>query len=153
MDPVLITSPDAWELDAHHPDNFEQPTFPFDRSIPISMGKREATLIGYLSPSKGNLWKFLYDAMNTTIQQYWKYAHQYAVQNSLTNSEFYSWVKLAEELHTVDLSDVTWTPPKEFDSRFYYYLCCLPRTIDECIGCQGQRSKSATGTLTFVLRP
>ena len=45
VDPVLITSPDAWELDAHYPDNFEQPTFPSNKSIPISMGKREATLL------------------------------------------------------------------------------------------------------------
>ena len=118
---MLVTSPDAWELDAHYPDNVGQPTFPSNRLIPISMGKREANLIGYLSPSKGNLWKLLYDTMNTTIQNYWKYAHQYAVQNSLTNSEYYSWDKFAEELATVDLSDVTWSPPKEFDSRFYYY--------------------------------
>ena len=26
-----------------------------------------------------------------------------------------------EELETVDLSDVHWSPPKEFDSRFCYY--------------------------------
>ena len=67
------------------------------------------------------MWTLLYDAMNTTIQKYWKYARQYAVQNSLTNSEYYSWDKFAEAPDTVDLSDVTWSPPKEFDSRFYYY--------------------------------
>ena len=36
VDPVLITSPDAWELDARYPDNFGQPTFPSNRSIPIA---------------------------------------------------------------------------------------------------------------------
>ena len=110
VDQVLIVSPDAWELDAHYPDGFGQPIFPSNNAI-----------IGYLSPSKGNLWKLLYDTMNTTSQKYWKYAHHYAVQNSLTDSEYYSWDKLSEELLTVDLSDVTWTPPKQFDPRFYYY--------------------------------
>ena len=110
VDPMLITSSDAWELDAHVPDDFEQPTFPSNRLIPISMRKREANLIGCLSPSKGNVWKLLSDTMNSTIQNY-----------SLTNSEYYSWDKFAEELDTVDLSEVSWEPPKEFDSRFYYY--------------------------------
>ena len=121
VDPVLVTSPDAWELDAHYPDNFGQPTFP-SRSIPISMASREANLIGYLSPSKGNLWKLLYDTMHPLIQNYWKYAHQYAVQNSHTNTEYCSWDKYVGELETVDLSGVHWDPPKEFDSRFHYYL-------------------------------
>ena len=109
VDPVLITSPDAWELDAHHPNDFEQPTFP-SKSILTSMGSREANLIGFLSPSKGDLWKLLYDTMNSLIQKYWKYAHQYAIQHSLTNTEYYSWDKFVEELETVDLSDVNWSP-------------------------------------------
>ena len=90
VDPVLLTSPSAWELDAHYPEEFGQPTFPTNKEIPISMGKREATLIGFLSPSKGNLWKLIYGTMNSTSQLYWKYAHHYAVQNSLMNSEYYS---------------------------------------------------------------
>ena len=69
VDPVLIASPDAWELDAHYPNNLEQPTFP-SKTIPISMASREANLIGYLSPSKGNLWKLLYDTMHSLIQKY-----------------------------------------------------------------------------------
>ena len=87
-----------------HPDNFEQPTFP-STSVPISMASREANLIGHLAPSKGNLWKLLYDTMNSLIQK----------------SEYYSWDRFVEGLETVDLSDVHWSPPKEFDSRFYYY--------------------------------
>ena len=59
--------------------------------------------------------------MHPLIQSYWKYAHQYAIQNSHTNTEYYSWEKFVEELETVDLSDVHWEPPKEFDSRFHYY--------------------------------
>ena len=34
IDPILIASPDAWELDAHYPNGFEQPTFP-SKTIPI----------------------------------------------------------------------------------------------------------------------
>ena len=120
VDPVLIASPDAWQLDAHYPNDFEQPTFP-STSVPISMASREANLIGSLSPSKGNLWKLLYDTMNPLIQKYWKYAHHYAIQHSLTNTEYYSWDRFVEELETVDLSAVQWSPPKEFDSRFCYY--------------------------------
>ena len=52
IDPVLIDSPDAWELDAHYPSGFEPHTFP-PKPIPISMATREANLIGYLSPQKG----------------------------------------------------------------------------------------------------
>ena len=55
IDPVLIDSPDAWELDAHYPSGFELHKFP-SKSIPISMASREANLIGYLSPQKGNMW-------------------------------------------------------------------------------------------------
>ena len=120
VDPVLIASPDAWELDAHYPHNFEQPTFP-SKTIPISMASREANLIGYLSPSKGNLWKLLYDTMHPLIQTYWKYAHHYAVQYSHTNNEYSSWDKFVDELEPVDLSKVSWSPPAEFDPRFYYY--------------------------------
>ena len=121
VDPVLVTDPSAWELDAHYPDNFEQPSCPAVKPIPISMGKREGTLIGFLSPSKGNLWKLLYETMNSTIKLYWKYAHHYAVQHSLANAEYYSWEKFTEELTTVNLDDVTWSPPTEFDPRFSYY--------------------------------
>ena len=39
----------------------------------------------------------------------------------LSNSEYYALDKFVEELDTVDLSGVPWAPPKEFDSRFYYY--------------------------------
>ena len=93
VDPVLATNPSAWELDAHYPDIFEPHSFPADKPSPISMGKREGTLIGFLSPSKGNLWKLLYETMNSTIRLYWKYAHHYAVQHSLTNAEYYTWDK------------------------------------------------------------
>ena len=55
------------------------------------------------------------------MQKYWKYAHHYAIQHSHMNTEYYSWDKFVEELDSVDLSDVHWPPPKEFDSRFYYY--------------------------------
>ena len=113
MDPIVIMSPDAWELDAHYPEGFEQPTFPTGSPIPISMAKREGALIGFLSQTKGNLWKLVYDTMNSKIKQYWTYAHQYAVQNSLTNSEYYSWDRFVEEISEVDLSEVTWIPPKK----------------------------------------
>ena len=85
------------------------------------MASREANLIGYLSPSKGNLWKLLYDTMHPLIQSYWKHAHQYAIQHSHTNTEHYSWDKFVDELETVDLSGVHWAPPTEFGSRFHYY--------------------------------
>ena len=114
VDPVLVASPDAWELDAHYPDDFGQPTFP-SKSIPISMASREANFVGHLSPSKGNLWKLLYDTMHPLIQSYWNYAHHYAIQNSRMNTEYYSWDKFVEELETVDLSGVHWEPPKDFD--------------------------------------
>ena len=107
-------------MDAHYPNDFEQPTFP-PGTVPISMASREANLIGHLSPSKGNLWKLLYDTMNSLIQNYWKHAHHYAIQQSLTNTEYYSWDRFVEELDAVDLSEVHWSSPKEFDSRFCYY--------------------------------
>ena len=40
VDPALLTNPIACKLDAHYPENFEQPTFPASNSIPISMGKK-----------------------------------------------------------------------------------------------------------------
>ena len=58
IDPVLIDSPDAWELDAHYPSGFEPHKFP-PKPIPISMASREANLIGYISPQKGNMWRLL----------------------------------------------------------------------------------------------
>ena len=45
------------------------------------------------------------------------------------------------------------TPPPKLAPAILSIVCCLPRMIDECTGCQGHRSKSARGTLTFVLRP
>ena len=120
IDPVLIANPDVWELDAHYPNGFEQPTFP-SKTIPISMASREANLIGYLSPEKGNLWRLLYETMHSLIQKYWKYAHHYAVHYSHTNTEYYSWDKFVEELETLDIGDVNWAPPTDFDPRFYYY--------------------------------
>ena len=50
--PVLIESPDAWELDAHYPGGFGRPTFP-SKTIPVSMATREANLVGHLSPGEG----------------------------------------------------------------------------------------------------
>ena len=85
------------------------------------MASREANLIGYLSPEKGNLWRLLYETMHTLIQKYWKYAHNYAVQCSHTNNEYYSWDKFVEELEALDIGDVNWPPPVDFDPRFYYY--------------------------------
>ena len=111
IDPVLIASLDCWELDAHCP----------KWTIPISMASREANLIGYLSPEKGNLWRLLYETMHSLFQKYWKYAHNYAVQYSHTNNEYYSWDKFIEELETLDIGDVNWAPPIDFDPRFYYY--------------------------------
>ena len=88
VDPAIITNPSVWELDAHYLEGFEPHSFPTDKPIPLSMGKREGTLIGFLSPSKGNLWKLL---------------------------------RFTEELSTVNLDEVTWNPPTEFDPRFSYY--------------------------------
>ena len=85
------------------------------------MASREANLIGYLSPEKGNLWRLLYETMHTLIQKYWKFAHNYAVQYSHTNNEYYSWDKFVEELETLDIGDVNWAPPIDFDPRFCYY--------------------------------
>ena len=59
--------------------------------------------------------------MNSTIQLSWKYAHHYADQHSLTNAEYYTWEKFAEELNTVNLVEVPWSPPVEFDPGFSYY--------------------------------
>ena len=120
IDPVLIDSPDSWELDAHYPSGFEPHKFP-PKPIPISMASREANLIGYLSPQKGNMWRLLYETSHSIIQQYWKYAHHYAVQHSHTNNEYYSWDKFVEELSSLDLSGESWSPPIDFDHRFYYY--------------------------------
>ena len=69
IDPVLIDSPDAWELDAHYPSGFEPHEF-LSKPIPISMASREANLIGYLSPQKGNMWRLLYETSHRIIQQY-----------------------------------------------------------------------------------
>ena len=68
IDPVITANPADWELDAHYPEHFGQPTFPAGKPIPISMGRREGTLIGFLHPSQGNLWKLLYSTMNPTVQ-------------------------------------------------------------------------------------
>ena len=118
--PILIESPDAWELDAHYPNGFGRPMFP-SKSIPISMAKREATLAGHLSPEKGNMWRLIYETSHTAIQLYWKYAHHYALQYSHTNKEYYSWDKFNEEISTLDVAVENWNPPKDCDSRFYYY--------------------------------
>ena len=118
--PILIESPDAWELDAHYPNGFGQPTFP-SKSIPVSMATREANLVGHLSPEKGNMWRLIYETSHTAIQTYWKYAHRYGVQHSHTNKEYYSWDKFNEEISTSDITIENWTPPKDFDPRFYYY--------------------------------
>ena len=129
IDPMLIDSPDAWELDAHYPSGFEPQTFP-PKPIPISMASREANLIGYISPQKGNMWRLLYETSHSIIQQYWKYAHHYAVQHSHTNNEYYSWDKFVEELPSLDLSDESWSPPTDFDPRFYYYSKAVNLTED-----------------------
>ena len=118
--PILIESPDAWELDAHYPSGFGKPTFP-SKSIPVSMATREANLVGHLSPEQGNMWRLIYETSHTVIQTYWKYAHHYGVQYSHTNKEYYSWDKFNEEISTSDIAIENWTPPKDFDSRFYYY--------------------------------
>ena len=129
VDPVLIDSPDAWELDAHYPGGFEPHTFP-PKPIPISMASREANLIGYLSPQKGNMGRLLYETSHSIIQQYWKYAHHFAVQHSHTNNEYYSWDKFVEDLSSLDLSGENWSPPTDFDSRFYYYSKSVNLTED-----------------------
>ena len=129
IDPVLIDSPDAWELDAHYLGGFEPHAFP-PRSIPISMANREANLIGYMSPEKGNMWRLLYETSHSIIQKYWKYAHHYAVQHSHTNNEYYSWDKFVEELPSLDLSGESWSPPIDFDPRFYYYSKSVNLTED-----------------------
>ena len=118
--PVLVESPGAWELDAHYPSGFGQPTFP-SKTIPVSMATREANLVGHLSPEKGNMWRLIYETSHTVIQTYWKYAHHYAVQYSHTNKEYYSWGKFNEEVSTLDTVIENWTPPKDFDPRSYYY--------------------------------
>ena len=100
VDPVLVAGPDAWELGAHWPDGFGQPMFPSNNTIPF---QREREPYWLLSRSKG----ICGNCSMATIQKYWKYAYQYAVQNSLPNSEYCSWDEFAEELVTVDLSDVT----------------------------------------------
>ena len=84
------------------------------------MAKREGTLIGFLQPSKGNLWKLLYGTMNSTIQLCWKYAHHYSDQHSLTNAEYYTWEKFADDLTHLNLDEVPWTVPVDFDPRFSY---------------------------------
>ena len=117
--PVLVESPDAWELDAHYPGGFEKPTFP-SKTIPVSMATREANLVGYLSPEKGNMWSLIYETSHKAIQSYWKYAHHYAVQHSHTNKEYYSWDKFNDDIST-NLVVEDWPPPKNFDPRFYYY--------------------------------
>ena len=116
--PALIESPDAWELDAHYPAGVAPPTFP--TTIPISMAKREATLIGYLSPEQGNMWRLIYETSHKAIQDYWKYAHQHAIQHSHTIKEYYSWDKFNEDI-SLGIAVEDWSPPKNFDPRFYYY--------------------------------
>ena len=59
--------------------------------------------------------------MTSTIQMYWKYAHHYGDQHSLTNAEYYTWEKFTEEIATVTLDDVPRSPPGEFDRRFSHY--------------------------------
>ena len=116
--PALIESPDAWELDAHYPIGMAPPTFP--TAIPISMAKREATLIGHLSPERGNMWRLIYETSHKVIQDYWKYAHQYAIQHSHTNKEYYSWDTFNDDI-SLGVDVESWNPPKDFDARFYYY--------------------------------
>ena len=116
--PMLIASPDAWELDAHYPVGLAPPTFP--TAIPISMAKREASLIGYISPERGDMWRLIYETSHKAIQDYWKYAHHYAVQHSHTFKEYYSWDRFNEDI-SLEVVVENWNPPKNFDSRFYYY--------------------------------
>ena len=85
------------------------------------MATREANLVGHLSPEKGNMWRLIYETSHTVIQTYWKYAHHYGVQYSHTNKEYYSWDKFNQEISTSDIVIENWTPPKDFDPRFYYY--------------------------------
>ena len=84
------------------------------------MAKREATLIGHLSPEKGILWRLIYETSHKAIQDYWKYAHQYAIQHSHTNKEYYSWDHFNEDI-SLGVAVESWNPPKAFDPRFYYY--------------------------------
>ena len=117
--PVLIESPDAWELDAHYPSGFGRPTFP-SKTIPVSMATREANLVGHLSPEKGNMWRLIYETSHKAIQDYWKYAHHYFIQYSHTNKEYCSWDKFNDDI-SLEVAVENWTPPKDFDPRFYYY--------------------------------
>ena len=103
-------NPADWELDVHYPEDFGEPTFPADKNMPISMARREGTLIGFLHPSQGNLWKLLYNTMNPTIQLYWKYAHEHSDKNSLTTEDYYSWEKFTEDFNNLDLREVPWIP-------------------------------------------
>ena len=84
------------------------------------MAKREVNLIGHLSPEKGNMWRLIYETSHKAIQDYWKYAHHYAIQYSHTNKEYYSWDRFNEDI-SLDVAVENWNPPKDFDTRFYYY--------------------------------
>ena len=121
IDPVISTDPSAWELDVHYLESFGQPTFPTGKHIPHFDGKGEGTLIGFLQPSKGNLWKLLYNTMNSTIQLYWKYAHRYSDQHSHTDAGYDTWEKFADDLNNQNLDEVPWVPPGELDPRFSCY--------------------------------
>ena len=106
------------KLDAHYPKAFEQPTFP-SKTIPMSMASREANLIGYLSPEKGQLMEVaLCNHAHSYPESTGNYAHNYAVQYSHTNNEYHSWDKFVEELEALDIGDVNWATPIDFDPRF-----------------------------------
>ena len=39
----------------------------------------------------------------------------------LTNAEYYTWEKFADDLIHLSLDEIPWTSPVDFDSRFSYY--------------------------------
>ena len=66
------------------------------------------------------MWRLIYETSHKAIQDYWKYAHHYAIQYSHTNKEYCSWDRCNEDI-SLGAAVENWSPPKDFDPRFYYY--------------------------------
>ena len=130
VDPKVIPELGEWNLEKHYPPGFESPTFPKGDNIPIYAARRESTLVGHPDPNQGNLWRLLHNTMGEMSKSYLKYAHAFAVSHSRSPTEYYSWDKFLEDFQNVNPEDLSWSPPGDFDDRFYYYPSYIPLTMD-----------------------
>ena len=88
---------------------------PRRKTIPSTVAKREYSVIGFLDPTKGNLWKVTHHSMNSRGQSDLAYAHHYSIQSAHAPTKYYSWDHYLEDIENPDLKGIT------LDPRYHYY--------------------------------